>query len=85
MLRRKAVVKRVVLVLEISDDEAEIVIEAVGKTQLRFAGFPMNEMARIAADGAPNFSDGTHLAHFVSEGANYLGAKPLNLTGLLSR
>ena len=75
--------KRVVLVLELLEDEADLIVAAASKTNVKFAGFPLGEMMEMSRAGQPRGRDGSEGYHFISEGAQYLGQSPVTLEGLL--
>ncbi|WP_031318097.1 hypothetical protein [Blastomonas sp. CACIA14H2] len=66
--------RRVTLLLELVEDEAELVTSAVSATSVRFAGLTLEEILRMGTEGAASQGrDITLQHHAVSDGAQYQG------------
>lgn len=66
--------RRVALLLDLSDDEADLVIAAISATSVRFAGLQLDEVIQMAMAVGPAGGPDMSIAHEVrSDGAMYLG------------
>lgn len=73
--------RRVALFLDLTDDEADLVIAAVAETSVRFAGLRLDEVIELSMAGAPSGNADMSVAHDVrSDGAMYLGEPRYILT-----
>ena len=62
--------RRIVLVLELMEDEADKVVEAVSATDVRFRGCKLNDAVHIMLDATtPPDEHGNVAHHFTSDGA----------------
>jgi hypothetical protein len=76
--------KRVVLVLDINDDEAALIEAAISTTKVRFGGMTLSGLLEASRAGSPNRTDGAEVHYALSEGSAYLGSRPLRLDTLAS-
>lgn len=71
--------KRVVLALELNEDEAAQVVDAVNRTDVRFAGMTLGDIFAEQDRAIPESrGGGTQIREVRSEGAIALGMKPMS-------
>ena len=69
--------KKVALVLEMTDDEAEIAIQVLSETKIRFGGETLGKLIEMNMANMPPQDETRILTHaFMSEGMQYIGHKP---------
>ena len=72
--------RRVTLLLELLEDEADQVIEAVSATQVRFGGLSLQEIAELGMAGAPPLGPDVAVGHEASsDGVLYAGGSRYSL------
>lgn len=72
--------RRVTLLLELLEDEADQVIDAVSATSVRFGGLSLREVAEIGVIGAPPLPVDVAVCHEAcSDGALYVGGPRYSL------
>lgn len=70
--------------LEVVDDGAEQIIAATDNTAVLFAGEKLGTILFRSAEGSPVPREGdTQVSKVISEGATYLGLKPVNWAAML--
>lgn len=74
--------RRVTLLLELMEDEAEQLFTAVSATDVRFGGFTLNELMDTSSQGLPAGRDGSVGHHACSDGVLYQGGPRHSFPGL---
>ncbi len=77
--------RRVTLLLELLDDEAEQVIQAVSATSVRFGGVTLEKIVKLGMECAPPLKADMAIGHEAcSDGAIYAGGPKYSLARLKS-
>ena len=72
--------RRVVLTLDLMEDEADLVAKAVSSTKVRFGGLELSKFLELSRGSLPMNHDGDEFTTAISEGALYEKRRPVRCT-----